>query len=424
MRSDLDTTLPDKQLQAHYIYIDNRPISLTRNPAKHLFRLIRESYPSTSDLQHSFVLLNLHCDRSKIKYDCNIDPAKIEIIFERFEHVSDLFMRFLRTVGGLTSTRPTTGGQVNFFSTAVTETHLPSPPPSSPIKAPQNVYAIDQTQLPSRNNQLQQNNKSQRSLDEFRSRFIPVANGSMKPYEPTSVSQNLVENAQIRSLMGRNTDGAAMDLTEGIVSSRHPRQMTKPERCDRQLEAFPNTSTDSRPIGPPCQEQIIGIPRDSRVSSRPQLNMPKTNTPRGPRDRKSRNPKSPNIGIPQGLELGGRPFAPLHGSQTLASEGPMFSGLNNVASGWNPWTIAAINRPKKRAKTEHNDPQQISQIDPMPMTNECVAFTEHCYPDTDLHTLLKSVHISLVEIAFGQRHLLSHVPPPCDLMDFLLDYCT
>jgi hypothetical protein len=122
--TDLDSPVSDKQLQTHYVYIDNRPISLSCNPGKHLFKLLRETYPNGS-LTHSFVYLNFHCDVERVKYDCNLDPAKSEVLFERFDLVSECFTNFLKKLNdGRISMRSPTIQPIEFFPSAQEQSRL------------------------------------------------------------------------------------------------------------------------------------------------------------------------------------------------------------------------------------------------------------------------------------------------------------
>lgn len=125
--TSLDTILMDKQIQTHYIYIDNRPVSTICNPAKHLVKLLRESYPASTSLQNLFLYLNIHCNPEKIRYDFNLDHTKSVVVFERFEVVIQCFQAFLGKVHGTNLTRSPSPAFLEFFPH-----RPPSPPPSSP----------------------------------------------------------------------------------------------------------------------------------------------------------------------------------------------------------------------------------------------------------------------------------------------------
>src|SRR5579859_4372788 len=140
----VDTTV-EKCLQTHFFYVDNRPISLQRDPGKHLLKLIRQQYPTNTS--HSFIYVNIHCSSSVI-YDCNLDPAKSEIIFERLDYIAECFSQFLEQC------QMTTSGSVNLGEPAQRNIHgeggFPSPPLTSPVKTVRdriNVYAVDEGEL-------------------------------------------------------------------------------------------------------------------------------------------------------------------------------------------------------------------------------------------------------------------------------------
>src|SRR5438045_1139505 len=139
----IDTTA-EKCLQTHLFYAYNRPISPQRDPGKHLLKLIRQHYPT--NISHSFIYVNTHCSSSVI-YDCNLDPAKSEIIFERLDYITACFSQFLQKSqiepsASVNLEEPT---QRNVQG----EGGIPTPPLTSSVKIMdrRNVYAVEEREL-------------------------------------------------------------------------------------------------------------------------------------------------------------------------------------------------------------------------------------------------------------------------------------
>ena len=130
----------EKCLQCHFFYIDNRPISLHRSPGKLLLNLFRQYF--STNLSHSFIYVHIRCSVSVV-YDCNLDPAKSEILFEQPEYVTSCFTRFLEKCLSVTSAWAG-NGQDAVGGEEGPGVKLLSPPLSSPIRdvaEKRNVYA-------------------------------------------------------------------------------------------------------------------------------------------------------------------------------------------------------------------------------------------------------------------------------------------
>ena len=232
--TNVDTTVLDKQLQTHYIYIDNRPVSLTRNPAKQFLKLLRESHPSERNLQSSFIYLNLRCDVSRVKYDCNMDPSKSEVIFEKFEVVCECFKMFLKEVYGISSMRSPSPVPVDFLAPERGSSRLLSPPPSSPVLPERTVYAVEENNL---DKTTPQKNFRQTLLDEYRSPHTPTERRNQDALSFVNERPSEGDAASLRSIMVRSSEFDGIDLTQGIISGRQRRQTTN-SLGNNSLEAF------------------------------------------------------------------------------------------------------------------------------------------------------------------------------------------
>ena len=397
--TNLDMTALDKQLQAHYIYIDNRPLSLTRNPAKQFLKLLRESY-SNQNLQYSFIYLNFHCDADKIKYDCNMDPSKSEVIFEKFEVVCKCFKDFLNQIYGVSLRRSPSPICVDFFGS---NGLLLSPPPSSPVPPVENVYAFDENSV---DKSLQQKYLGQTRLDQYRSPHTPTAPLNQAHRSCISGRPSEGDAATLRLMMGSTSEIDGIDLTNGVISGRRPRQTTNSEG-NNSFEAFRARFHMSG------HHQTDAIHKDS--SSREARNIIKqSSTPRKTTERVVKSPPTPRT--PKRRDTVRHELPP----QTPASRHTpikfrSISESPGLENSLNPWTIAALNRDPKRPRLKMNIPRQMPSY-------ENDRFIQAIQPDMDLQTIVVMCKISMEEVAAGQIATLSFVPPICDLMDILLQY--
>ena len=395
--TNVETTVLDKQLQTHYIYIDNRPVSLTRNPAKKILKILRELYSSDRNLQHSFIYLNLYCDVDKVKYDCNMDPSKSEVIFEKFEVVCQCFKRFLNEVYGMSSMRSPSLAPVDFFAPETGRSRLLSPPPSSPILPANNIYTVEE------NNVTPQKNLRQTLLDEYRSPHTPAECTNQDALSFANEERSEGDAAALRSLMGCGSEFDGIDLTRGIISGRQPRQIANPQG-NNSLDAF-RARFDMNGHHPTDAMQNQPSSRDTRNVTKQSSSMRKKteSVVKSPRTPRTRNPVHQEF-APQTPPSSHTPI-----KFRSISESP---GLENSL---NPWTIAALNRDPKRPRLEMNVTRQMGSYDHD-------VFLQTIQPDMDLQTIVVAYEISMEEVAAGQVVLLSRVPPVNDLMEILLQY--
>lgn len=341
-------------------------------------------------------------------------------MFEQFEYVCDLFSRFLRTINGCDESRPVTSAQVNFFDKVpVAETRLPSPPPSSPVKPPRNAYAVDESQyLAKRMTIVEKDKRRQLSLDEC------IRASTLMKTQPDKAATTAERNGPMnfpnqsfRSLIEGVRACEGIDLPDGIISGRNPRRLESTGRGlpgGRIPFSITAAATNERTLHDDEMDLLSGalraIKKSPSVTPRKNINRKSTNF----HGRGLNNPVLPS-------DSEGDPAS----RQAETTVPPMFSCINSLATTLNPWTIAAMNPPSKRARTE-SDAQtlSISNSQSNPVTTISPLFSDSCQPDVYLQTLVKTCRLSISEIALGQGLLLSDVPPPCDLMDFLLEYCS
>ena len=385
--ANLDTISSDKQLQMHYLYVDDRPISLSRSPAKDLLKVLRESYPHPEKLASSFIYLNLHCTPGTVKYDCNLDPAKSEVVFEHPEFVFRMFKEFIDEMFQIQS--PSLAS-VDFFSSAPQK--LPSPPPTSPrngnafTKGYGSVHDTPSAGL------------RQTRLDEFTGKAPALHPKAIVRELPSPSPWN--DLCSLRSLVG-NTDIGGIDLTEGIVSARGiPKQTNTPPTPS--LSSFSYAGSESRTAEPAPLARIF-TPDDTD----PAMKTP-SKTPRRKASHFFRTPKAPD---PLLDTLAEKPI-PI---QVKISESPHSRNVD-VETTLNPWTIAAmqVSRNPKRPRYQSPAASIAQTIDP---------FLDIIQPDMVLQTLvlLSRVTIDHIHLCHGIS-LANPSPPPCDLEGFLSQY--
>src|SRR5204863_9015234 len=103
---------------------------------------------------------------------------------------------------------------------------LLSPPPSSPEPLARNVYAVDEKDVHIWRTTTK--NLRQTRLDEFKSGFLPTKNiteDSGSRSLDKILSDSLGNATTIQSIMGCTSQVEAIDWTQGVVSSRQPRQI-------------------------------------------------------------------------------------------------------------------------------------------------------------------------------------------------------
>jgi hypothetical protein len=419
--SDLDTTLHDKQLQSHYLYVDNRPISLSRNPGKHILKLLREANPNVS-ITNSFVYLNVHSDVEQVKYDCNLDPAKSEVLFERFDFVCDCFMNFLRALdNGRTAVR-SPSPSMEFFPRGQLDSRLPSPPPSSPVIPVRNVYAVNESEFhqPSAV-QPRKDNLRQTRLDEYRSGYVAA---EQPPEKTVNRVNKLVLPTELRSAMGNITDIGEVDMTEGIVSSRKPRESEISELSDitPQIQQAQNNLANIARYGLPDvidDEPVQARTKRREPKARNSSTTPNFKLPASPRD--SRSHKSQSLSSPPVLP----PPPAVAIKQRSLLDSPTNIASNTFDTSLNPWTIAAMNPPTKRQRIlpgTYCEPTNRSV--PRADDNSEDMFEKKVGLDLRLQKRILVCQVSLEEVAVGQVMMLNNVPPPCDLNDYLIQYCS
>ena len=175
-------------------------------------------------------------------YDCNLDPAKSEVVFEHPELIFRMFKEFIDEMFQIRSPTP---ASVDFFSSAPQK--LPSPPPTSPRK----VYAF--TRRDGFVHDTTSDGLRQTRLDEFigKAPGLPKRRIGKELLSP-SPRKDL---CSLRSIMG-NTDIDGIDLTEGIVSARGtPKQTNTPPAFS--LSSFRYAGSESRRARPAPLAEIF-----------------------------------------------------------------------------------------------------------------------------------------------------------------------
>lgn len=324
---DIDTSVVDKQLQSHYIYIDNRPVSLIRNPAKQFLKLLREAYSSDHPLQHSFIYLNFICDVDKVRYDCNLDPAKSEIFFENFEQVCEAFQQLLDKVCVSTIHGSPILAHPNLSCSELNKALMVSTPPSSPIR---NAYAGNGKELPRFHTSESRNAQAGRQmrLEEFQSDAISGTSQSKLTNSDTHLTETL------RAVLGQPSSINGINLADGIVSSR---QHVISQKDKHTFTQVPETDSDMIAGHHSVHSLLIPPVTEDDTFSR---KKPKTSSKsRSERIRSDlMDIERPHISPLQ------TPLRPV--KKRTASESPQ--GLNVLERTVNPWTIAAMtasNRP-------------------------------------------------------------------------------
>jgi len=421
-------------------------MSLTRNPAKQILKIFREVHPSRE--QHSFLYLNFHCDVDSVKYDCNLDPAKSEIVFERIDLVCTCFRTFLDIVYGTTSVRSHSPEAEDFFPCAQQTSRLPSPPQSSPVVVPSNVRSPIEDRGHAGGLKIRQ--LRQTRLDEYRGRFTAEKGGN----EPSTTDSEedvpgLPIDTTIRAMMTLEPEMDGIDLTHGIVSSRQPR-LPSPSNplnqsaLQQQTPDIPGENINNRPAS-----NIMEMREFAKKFASPStpLRAPKS-SPTTPRSRKPRNnvpppcpetpppirtpiktrsiSESPGHTGPTVLETSLNPWtiaattyrSPQRSTIASPAQTPAPNNVrrsiceeeSGVNSRWNPWTIAAlVDRSSKRRRVETATAREDEmEMDPF-------------LGDMELHMVVMVCDISMAEIATEVSRLVRcDSPPACDLMEFLL----
>jgi DNA mismatch repair ATPase MutL len=425
--TDVDTTVVDKQLQPHYIYIDNRPMSLTRNPVKCLLKILRESSPNAQKLQQSFIYLNFHCDAEKIRYDCNLDPAKSEVVFEKFEIVCQCFRDFVEEIYGISRSRSTSPASPSFFPCIHENSRLPSPPPSSPVLSLGNPFAVVSNGENSEN--ASQRKLRQTRLEEFKSAFAQkeseIANNGMRSGETGRIDSQA--ESIIRSMMGcmPSTDG--IDLTQGIVSGNRPRHLVSPD-ISGPLDGSLCQSGAQRMHVNTVSDLVLDDPKSrGEAYTRDGIKLlPGTRTVRNP-VQKARTPRTPSarhsrkrVPLDQS-SLPHTPCTPI--TPRSISESPRSTITDNLSTTWNPWSLAAVqNRNFKPSGMDIDSRIYRNSTGHGHEDDGDGMFMKATRPDLGLQTKVLRCEILMEEVAAGQFALLSHFPPECDLMEFIMQY--
>ena len=318
---------------------------------------------------------------------------------------------------------------LEFFPSVQEETRLLSPPPSSPAVRPRNVYAINEHDvyssaiMPPRKDNLRQTR-----LDEYRNGYVPVI--PQPPLERTTNRANdLAFPPQIRSTMGYHTNIGEMDSTEGIVSSRRPRtrqiEISELNDITTEIQHSQNNLDNIARYGLPdiiddIPPQTTANRREPRTRNPPSTNFKDSASPRMPKVRKSQLHNSHTLCSPPQLP----PTPPRQIKQRPLSESPAHIVPPTFETSLNPWTIAAMNPPSKRPRIESNDyrhPTYRTATIPDGYSEDMFV---DCYCDMILQKRVLICRVSIEEVAVGQFVLLSHVPPTCDLSDYLMQYCS
>jgi hypothetical protein len=139
-----------------------------------------------------------------------------------------------------------------------------------------------------------------------------------------------------------------------------------------------------------------------------------------PKVRKSPSHDSRTLSSPPQLP----PTPPGQIKQRPLSESPAHVIPPTFETSLNPWTIAAMNPPSKRQRIESNDYRQPTyRTAPISDGYSEFMFVDR-YCDMILQKRVLMCRVSVEEVAVGQFVLLSHVPPTCDLSDYLMQYCS
>jgi DNA mismatch repair ATPase MutL len=359
--------------------VDNRPLSLSRSPAKDLLKLLKESYPQSQNLTTSFVYLNILCTPGTIVYDCNLDPAKSELVFEDRELVFRIFQEFLDEMFQL---RPPSTASGDFFSSQTAQ-RLPSPPPTGP----RNVYAF--TMGKRGNVDSPSDGVRQTRLDEFIGKGPTV---SPKPVikEQTSPCPTR-HSSELRSMMG-DMDG--IDLTEGIVSSRKiPKKIDTPPTPSPSLSSFVYTEPESRPMERVPLASIFTQPRTDSAFQTPS---------KTPRRKTTRTAKVRDPVLDSSEEKASR--------QVKVSDSPAPRREVDYEITENTFTIAAMSqRPKRpRHQAPLSLPEEYTFVDVAPLM---------------LETLVLTSPVTVQGLYLSQELLsVAPQPPPFDPEEFALQY--
>ena len=384
-----------------------------------------------------------------------MDPGKSEVIFERFNLICESFRKLLDSVYRRTSLRSPSLDAVEFFPSEEQASRLPSPPPSSPILASRNVFSVGADRgCDSRvASGLPSNNTRQTRLDEYRSRFTPTGGVGV---QTTTASESILPgqpgDGPIRSIIRSFPGMDGIDLTHGIVSSRHPRQIILP------LSDIVEPSTQVRSARDIPVDCMTDYPTNTVMDIREfakKFTSPSTPTlaiktsPTTPRPRKSRK-----INLsPQFSQTPAPPRTPI--KTRSISESPGHPSV--LGTSLNPWTIAATtNQPAKRPRSTiyPQSSPSTSSCQPISAQDSARPLDITCNPwvnaglvdrssnrrstatcpgnetemdafrgDIELHMVVVVWDVSMENVITGVERLLRFVAPPeCDLTAFLLQY--
>ena len=101
--------------------------------------------------------------------------------------------------------------------------------------------------------------------------------------------------------------------------------------------------------------------------------------------------------------------------QRSTSGSPRRTGPTTLETTLNPWTIAAMMRPRR---TKHSEPEMGFQELNTPDDDDEI-FMKRIPPDTEIQTMIVLLEISMDKVAAEQIAILAYTPPTCDLMEFL-----
>jgi hypothetical protein len=223
----------------------------------------------------------------------------------------------------------------------------------------------------------------------------------------------------IRPPIDALTDFEGIDLTSGIISSRKQPIMTK-QKTAMDVTYDPLTIETYGIVGPDriddsSQPNLNRQPKSTRQYS---PTAPKTSFPKTPRAKRTR--KAPLTPLPK------TPVPNLYShTQIKVSRSPHDQGPNSIDTTLNPWTIAAMTTrtpPSKRPRLQLPMQNQMPRPDRPDRPEEDMRTNN--FPSDNLQRLFVVRQVTMEEIVVGQVGLWSHVPPVCDLMDFLLRYCS
>lgn len=273
----------------------------------------------------------------------------------------------------------------DFFSSQTAQ-RLPSPPPTGP----RNVYTFTigpkggHVDSPS-------NGLRQTRLDDFIGKSFTV---SPKPMIKEQTSPCPTHHlSELRSMMG-NTDIDRIELREGIVSSRKIRKTipTPPTTLPSlSLDLYPES--ESRPTQPVPLASIFTRPHADSTFQTP-LETPRRTATQTPKVR------DPVLGSSEGRTA----------RQVKVSDSPAPRREVDYETTENPFTIAAMSRPRKRPR------HQV----PLPLPEEST-FVD--VAPLMLETLVLMSPVTIQSICLGQELLLvAPYPPPFDPEEFALQY--